>query len=184
MDRLLGSWPMLVSAGLPVESSHSGYLWCGSRHALRWLRRATGGTRRETGLQVSAAAHRSPACRLGAMRGVPSRAVQRRAAGTTGRLAAEGNRCVLRGPVGAAQTDPAGPAGCGGVVLLVPTGDAAPAEPGVRRVLPAGQGRRDTRLPAVQASAPVRQRGMAPRTVTAAAGSLIRAGCTCKGSDR
>ena len=31
--------------------------------------------------------------------------------------------------------------GCGGVVVLVPAGDVAPSEPGLRRVLPAGEGR-------------------------------------------
>src|SRR4029453_16194615 len=76
-------------------------------------------------------------------------------------MAAAGNQCLLWGPVGPAQRDPAGPAGRGGVVVLVPAGDAAPAEPGVRRVLPAGEGRRDARLPPVQGCTPLRQRRMA-----------------------
>src|SRR4029453_11074454 len=97
---------------------------------------ARGGMRGETGLQVPAAAHRTPACRPGTMPGIAPRALQRRPAGTTGRVAAAGNWCLLRGPVGAAQGHPSSPARCGGVVVLVPAGDPAPSEPGLRRVLP------------------------------------------------
>src|SRR5215207_1089139 len=120
--KFVGSWPMLVSVVLRVQSPHSG----------------DSGVHIEAGVYVSAAAHCPPACGSGAMPGIAPRAVQRRPAGTTGRVAAAGSWCLLRGPVGPAQGDPGGPAGCGGVVVLVPAGDPAPFEQGIRRVLPAG----------------------------------------------
>src|SRR4029450_6566545 len=110
---------------------------------VRWPVGASNGSgvRCEAGLCVPAAADRASACRPRAMLGLAPGAVQRSSAGTTGRVANAGNLHLLRGPVGPAQRDPGGPAGCGGVVVLVATGDAAPPQSGVRRILPAGESR-------------------------------------------
>ena len=64
----------------------------------------------EAGLQVPAASHGSPACRLGPMSGVAPRVVQRGLAVTTGRVAAAGNWCLRMGDESAQlKRDPADP---------------------------------------------------------------------------
>jgi hypothetical protein len=99
-------------------------------------------------------------------------------------MAAAEDQHLLWGSVGSAQGDQESPARCGSVVVLVPAGDAAPSEPGVRRVLPSGEGWRDARLPRGSSQRIGSTVSNGPRTATAAVGGPTPAGSTCKGSDR
>ena len=77
--------------------------------------------------------------------------------------------------------DPGAAPGSGGVVVLQPAGHAAPAQPGVRRFLPAGESRAESGLSAVQRPRRGSTVWSGPRTVTVPAGCPIRAGCICRG---
>ena len=102
-----------------------------STSGMRW--------RRETGVCVPAAPDRASAHRVGGVCGSAPRAVQRGVAGTSGCVVAQQDPHPLRGSVRAADRDPVGAPGSGGVVVLQPAGHAAPTQQGVRRVLPPGE---------------------------------------------
>ena len=84
--------------------------------------------RGETRLRVPVAAHSASACRAGGVCGIPLRALQRRVAGTAGRVGAQQDPHQLRRSVRAANRDPGGTPGSGAVVVLESAGHPATVE--------------------------------------------------------
>ena len=131
------------------------------------------GVRCEAGLCDPPAAHSSPACRPGAMPGLAPRAVQRRPAGTTGRLAAARDQCISYGDQSAQLKE------IREVRPDVAAWSFSSQQATLRRLNRAFAGffrrvsRPGARLSAVQASAPVQQCRW-PKDGEAAAGSPTR----------
>ena len=155
-----------IAPGVSVSTSFAKVLWSPSYFAasvgyvsestvrryiehqwMRWLM---------SGLCVSVAADGASACGVGGVCGCASGVVQRGVAGAPGCLVAAEDPDFLRGSIGTVDRDPPGTFGSGSVVILIAAGHVAPAEQGVRWVLPARQMWGEGGLSPVQRQGPVR----------------------------